>query len=1017
MSTMAPPDSKPAAVPAASGKDALLARIQAAKAKSQQTSLKPAPTTDLLDFGAPAAAAAAPANGDFDLLGGGTPAAAPTPTTPAPTTNAGTFESLMATTTTPQPAQPSPTPPPAAAAVPEPAAAPAEPEIDADLLAALPPAEREALLAEQRQIMEEIERKKAAAPKPLTGAAAAAAAFNSRSAASVANVVASVDSAPAFARPPPVTPPRSNVTVANAAAAAAAGANDGTVNLGDGESVPLHGKEQTDQAIKDGTALVVQCMSCNNWMQVTGEANLMLCPVCGVVCPVEKTGATANMDKAAQVAADQQLAEELQKEEYKEASNYRERRRTENNVQGGAPGGQSWMDWLAGTPSPAPGTAAAAAAGRPTGATPRSPNERQGLIAGASPQRGIGGSSGGSGSSGSGGGARVAQQPTSLFACVADSITSAAEQMTGIQLSEDKEGNKISDWLGKSFEVSGLCHPHSNEFAPAFPRCDIVDDASDGSREMRSANHRALKDYYRYDDATESYYLASEEQEASDEQETETWVDMFFNGGMALLCVILGALAAGLTVGLLSLDPLLLVIKKRAGETELERQQAETLLPLVKKHHLLLVTLLLLNTVAGEALPIYLQGLLHNDSLAVIVSVVLVLVFGEIIPTALFTGPNQLGIASRLAPFVKVLMFIMWPITYPIARLLDKIMHGDDDNGNDNGNGNGGGDADPSNPQTSELSGLGATLYNRGELAALIRVQYEERLIAKQHRKHQRVSTLAGNDNLDITMDTSSDIRTLKVGLLQHQHQQQQQQQPDPRTSHRRSESIHLDEVTMMEGALQMKTKRAMDVLCSFHKVFCIAADMLLNDSNIFTVYASGYSRVPVYVQGDKRRVKGILLTRQLMVVNQDPNRNNTNTAAAATATNDRNGSGDNQDDDDAYHHLQSPPLVSDMKLYVPQCVSPDTNLIDLVNLFQTGGSAIRAGHMALVCARPDEANEALAQDQAVPEEAGLMGIITLEDVLEALLQEQIYDEMDAAGRVQVADDEDEPPESNPTIV
>ena len=31
--------------------------------------------------------------------------------------------------------------------------------------------------------------------------------------------------------------------------------------------------------------------------------------------------------------------------------------------------------------------------------------------------------------------------------------------------------------------------------------------------------------------------------------------------------------------------------------------------------------------------------------------------------------------------------------------------------------------------------------------------------------------------------------------------------------------------------------------------------------------------------------------------------------------------------------------------------------------------------------------------------------IITLEDVLEALLQEQIYDEMDAAGRMPIVDD------------
>ena len=426
-------------------------------------------------------------------------------------------------------------------------------------------------------------------------------------------------------------------------------------------------------------------------------------------------------------------------------------------------------------------------------------------------------------------------------------------------------------------------------------------------------------------------------------------------------------------IGLLSLDPLLLVIKIRGGQTPEERRQAEKLLPLIKQHHQLLVTLLLLNTIAGEALPVCLQGMVP-DSVAILVSVVLVLVFGEILPTALFTGPNQLKIASRLAPMVKLIMAIMWPVVYPIAKLLDRIMS-DDDESDQPQNGNG---------AEQEGHAVGGTLYNRGELAALIRVQYEERVIAKQRRKHQRKVSIASIADMNVPVsdiDPLSDVRQLKQELIQHQHAlnkqpalQQQQQHPfhhhhnnnnNHGSKHRRaptSDSIDHDEVMIMEGALQLKTKKAVDIYLSFHKVFCIPYDMQLDDANIFSIYASGYSRVPVYVNNDRRRIKGILMTRQLMVVKnpQQPKR--------------RNSKPDTYDIDipatDTTMH------VYDLNLHVPQCVSPGTNLVDLVNLFQTGGSAIRAGHMALVCARPDVANEALEQDQGVPAEAGLMGYV-----------------------------------------
>jgi hypothetical protein len=341
--------------------------------------------------------------------------------------------------------------PPAAAAagmhaLPPPASqAPPPPEIDEDILAALDPAEREALLEEQRQILEQIAHNKA--NENASGATARAMSFNQRSSASVANIAASMD------RPTTrqwASPTRTTPTTTSTSSRTQASGN--TVDLGHGQSVPLHGQEKTQQAIKDGTAVIVQCMSCQNWMQVTEAASLMFCPICQVVCPVEKAGAatSADMDAAAQLAADQQFAEELQNEEYKKAAggggsttanSSSRRRQQQQQQQQGTPTDkdQSWYNWFVGSPAPAAGAAATAAAstnrsaeirggssGGPRLVAAQTGDETQGLI-----QR-----------NGGGGGARarVAEQK-SLFACVADSVSEAAQQMTAIALPSDEEGN------------------------------------------------------------------------------------------------------------------------------------------------------------------------------------------------------------------------------------------------------------------------------------------------------------------------------------------------------------------------------------------------------------------------------------------------------------------------------------------------------------------------------------------------------------------------------------------------
>ncbi len=101
--------------------------------------------------------------------------------------------------------------------------------------------------------------------------------------------------------------------------------------------------------------------------------------------------------------------------------------------------------------------------------------------------------------------------------------------------------------------------------------------------------------------------------------------------GLSLAGLTLFAgLMSGLTVGYLSIHDLSLEIKLRTG-TDQEMRAAKRVLPILAKHHWLLVTLLLANSAAMEALPIFLDGLVPAYA-AVIISVTAVLIFGEILP-------------------------------------------------------------------------------------------------------------------------------------------------------------------------------------------------------------------------------------------------------------------------------------------------------------------------------------------------------------------------------------------------
>merc|ERR1712151_789948 len=115
---------------------------------------------------------------------------------------------------------------------------------------------------------------------------------------------------------------------------------------------------------------------------------------------------------------------------------------------------------------------------------------------------------------------------------------------------------------------------------------------------------------------------------------------------------------SGLTLGLLSMERLDLRVTMLSGN-EKEKIRAQKVETLLKHEHLLLVTLLLFNALAMEALPVVL-GRIVPETYAILISVTAVLFFGEILPQAICKAFG-LAIGAAAAPLVKVLMAVIIP--------------------------------------------------------------------------------------------------------------------------------------------------------------------------------------------------------------------------------------------------------------------------------------------------------------------------------------------------------------------
>lgn len=81
---------------------------------------------------------------------------------------------------------------------------------------------------------------------------------------------------------------------------------------------------------------------------------------------------------------------------------------------------------------------------------------------------------------------------------------------------------------------------------------------------------------------------------------------------------------------------------------------------------------------------------------------------------------------------------------------------------------------------------------------------------------------------------------------------------------------------------------------------------------------------------------------------------------------------------------------ISSLRLRTPELMDPGTSMFDALNTFQAGRS-----HMALITPHVHEVSEAWREGRDLPAHVQILGVCTIEDVIEELIGEEVLDELD----------------------
>lgn len=84
-----------------------------------------------------------------------------------------------------------------------------------------------------------------------------------------------------------------------------------------------------------------------------------------------------------------------------------------------------------------------------------------------------------------------------------------------------------------------------------------------------------------------------------------------------------------------------------------------------------------------------------------------------------------------------------------------------------------------------------------------------------------------------------------------------------------KEELLDPGERKMLTAALELHEKKTHEVMTPLDKAFMLDIDSLVDKELLRKIYEKGYSRIPIF-EGSQDRIVGILLARDLILINPD---------------------------------------------------------------------------------------------------------------------------------------------------